>query len=229
MTIESLISIVELVLKIAFWWEVTAFLRKLYRTMEDGEKVLEKALAELGMGEDMGEEMPARGADGPKRGRGKKADVCQDGATKQHRENLLGLARSGLLPKIGIKKTVPQLESMKDAEVESVYNEYQQRYTSCVADDLVKNLLYGYASICHWLSPGTDKEKLAKELTDNFVITAEVKKQIGQLGIALTPWLAVANAAVITARNVDFRKEAPPHESDETTTEVLSSPTSRVD
>ena len=183
MTIECWISVLELALKVVYWWQVIIFLRKIYRVMADTEKVLDEALAELGLGEDQ----------------------AGDSVVLEHRDSLIGLAQSGLLHKIGIKKTESQLVSMSDADVEKTYSEYQRRYTSCVSDDVVSNLLYGYASICHWLAPGTEKEKLAKELTDNFVIEAEVKKQIGQLGISLSPWLAIANAAVITARNVDLK------------------------
>jgi hypothetical protein len=72
-----------------------------------------------------------------------------------------------------------------------------------VSDDVVNNILYGYATFCQWLDPEIEKEKLAKELRENFVISAETKKQLGHFGLALSPWLAVVNAAVITAKNVN--------------------------
>ena len=120
----------------------------------------------------------------------------------KHREDLIGLSQSGLLQKIGIKKTESQLIEMKDDEIEKLYNEYQNKYTGCVSDDMVDNILYGYAAVCHCLVPTTDKDKLTKELRDNFVIGAEIKKQLGQFGIFLSPWLAVANVIVITAKNI---------------------------
>jgi hypothetical protein len=86
---------------------------------------------------------------------------------------------------------------MTDAEVVKVYSEYQRRYTSCVSDDVVNNVLYGYAAFCQWLAPETEKEKLAKELR-------EIKKLLGHFGMALSLWLAVVNAAVITAKNVNL-------------------------
>ena len=125
----------------------------------------------------------------------------------KHREDLIGLSQSGLLQKIGIKKTESQLIEMKDAEIEKLYNEYQNKYTGCVSDDMVDNILYGYAAVCHCLAPATDKDKLAKELKDNFVISAEIKKQLGQWGIFLSPWLAVANVAVITTKNITLKSD----------------------
>ena len=125
----------------------------------------------------------------------------------KHREDLIGLSQSGLLQKIGIKKTESQLIEMKDAEIEKLDNEYQNKYTGCVSDDMVDNILYGYAAICHCLAPATDKDKLAKELKDNFVIAAEIKKQLGQWGIFLSPWFAVANVAVITTKNITLKSD----------------------
>ena len=179
------LEVFELALKVIFWCEVLIFIRKIYRVMADTEKVLEEAMAELGLAD----EEPSQRAD-----------------NQEHKDTLIGLAQSGLLHKIGIKKTESQLASMSEADIEKTYIEYQRRYTSCVSDDMVNNILYGYASVCQWLAPGTEKEKLRKELTENFVIGAEIKKQLGQLGIALSPWLAVANAAVITAKHVDLKQ-----------------------
>jgi hypothetical protein len=47
-----------------------------------------------------------------------------------------------------------------------------------------------------------DQEKLCAELKENFIVNAEIKKQLGRLGMLLhTPFLAVANLAVITAKS----------------------------
>jgi hypothetical protein len=87
---------------------------------------------------------------------------------RKHHEDLIILSQSGLLQKIGIKKTESQLtemkDTMKDAEIEKGYNEYQNRYTGCVLDDVVNNILCGYATICHCFAPATDRDKLAKSI-----------------------------------------------------------------
>ena len=132
--------------------------------MTDEAEVLDKALVEVGLG-----------------------GGVQSSVVSEHRRALIRLSQSGLLQKIGIKKTEAQLTSMADNEVEKVYCEYQRKYTACVSDDIVSNILYGYASFCHWLVPETEKEKLAKELRENFVIGTELKKQLGTFGMALSP------------------------------------------
>jgi hypothetical protein len=99
---------------------------------------------------------------------------------------------------------------MINAEIAKIYSEYQRRYTSCVSDDVVNNILYGYSAFCQWLAPETEKEKLSKELRENFVILAEIKKQLGHFGMVLSSWLAVVNAAVITAKNVNLAERNEP-------------------
>jgi hypothetical protein len=99
---------------------------------------------------------------------------------------------------------------MTNPEVVKVYSECQRRYTSCASDDIVNNILYGYAAFCQWLALETGKEKLAKELRENFVISAEIKKQLGHFGMALSTWLTVVNAAVITAKNVNLAERNEP-------------------
>lgn len=188
-----IIDLVEFILKVVLSCHVIIFLRKIYDiacNMANTQKVLDEALADLGLDDD---------------------DDVKPSETNRHREILIGLSQSGLLQKIGIKKTESELGSMTDADVDKVFNEYQRRYTACVSDDVVNNILYGYAAFFKWLSPNTEKAKLADELKDNFVIGAEIKKQLGRFGLALSPWLAVVNTAVITAKNVDlsFAPEEP--------------------
>jgi hypothetical protein len=180
-----IIDLIEFGLKVILSLHIIIFLRKIYHIMADSEKVLNDALSLLD------------DEDNPKE-------------VSEHRDMLIGLSQSGLLQKIGVKKTESQLAMMPENEVEKVYCEYQRRYTACVSDDVVSNILYGYAAFCHWLSPRTEKEKLTKELKENFVIGAEIKKQLGRFGLAMSPWLAVANTAVITAKNVNFKKTEPP-------------------
>ena len=191
MTIELLIDLVELALKIIMFVQVTIFFRRIYYIMADTEKVLDGALADLGIGE-------------------VKPVVEEAAASSGHRETLVGLSQSGLLQKIGIRKTESQVVSMTDSEVEKTFSEYQRRYTACVADDVVNNILYGYAAFCHWLFPATAKDQLARELSGNFVINAEIKKQLGQWGLAMSPLLAIANTGVITPKNINFNPPKPP-------------------
>ena len=42
------------------------------------------------------------------------------------------------------------------------------------------------------------------------MINAEIKKQLGQWGLAMSPLLAIANTGVITAKNINFNLPKPP-------------------
>jgi hypothetical protein len=144
-----IIDLVELSLKLVLWLYVVIFLHKIYHivcNMAYSQNVLDEALAELGL-EDADD---------------KPSDACGSTTGVEHRRALIGLSQSGLLQKIGIKNTESQLISMTDAEVAKVYSEYQRRYLLCVSDDVVDNILHGYAAFCQWLAPETEKEKLAK-------------------------------------------------------------------
>ena len=75
MDIECWISLLELGLKIVFWWQVMILLRKIYRVMANTEKILDEALADLGLDEPRDD----------------------DTGIQEHRDTLVGLAQSGLL------------------------------------------------------------------------------------------------------------------------------------
>ncbi len=139
-------------------------------------------------------------------GLGAEAVVEEDNDVSEvetHRQVLLGLAQSGLLLKLGIKRSESQLKKLTPKQIDELWTEYENRYSACVSDDLISNLLYAYSRVCKWLVPDVDAVQLSKELTDNFVISAEIKNQLGRLGRVLqTPLLALANMAVITGKNV---------------------------
>ena len=124
-----------------------------------------------------------------------------DDQTAERRSNLIMLCQCGLLEKIGIKKTETHLKSAKDSEINKLFSEYQNRYTSYVNDELVNNFLFGYAKVCHFFCPRINEEKLGKELAENFIINSEIKKQIGRFSNWLTPWIAFGSVTVITAKS----------------------------
>ena len=126
----------------------------------------------------------------------------QEDEIELNRSKLIGLAQSGLLHKIGINKSESELKKMTTKAVEKVWAEYENRYNACVSDDLISNMLFGYSKFVKWLMPDRiDQEKLCAELKENFIVNAEMKKQLGRLGMLLhSPVLAVANVAVITAK-----------------------------
>lgn len=127
----------------------------------------------------------------------------QETETEDHRQMLIGLAQSGLLHKLGIKRSEAQLQNLSSKQVEALWTEYENRYSASVSDDLIRNMLYAYSRFWQWLVPTVDANELTEELNENFVVTAELKNQLGRIGRVLqTPLLAIANVAVITGKNV---------------------------
>ena len=92
---------------------------------------------------------------------------------------------------------------MDPKQIDALWNEYENKYCAAVSESLIDSITYGYARLCKWFKPEIDADKLSKELHDNFIISAEIKKQIGFLGrIIQTPLLAAANIGTITAKHV---------------------------
>ena len=113
---------------------------------------------------------------------------------------LLNVYRTGALTKLGLKFTETTIKKASDKNIEKMYNEYQVMYNTQIADDVVKNLLFGYTQGVKFLFPNIEDQKLHEKLTDNFIINSEIKKQLGAL---MNPsLLAVMNVAANTSESV---------------------------
>ena len=183
MLIET-INVIEFCMKAFLFWKIIClifFLHSIYRTAMDN---LDKVLSEHGI----------KKLDEPK------TEHDQD-QTAERRKNLIELCQCGILQKIGIKKSESQLISAKDSKIDELFIEFQNRYTACVTDSLTENILFGYAKVCNYFYPKINDGQLARELSNNFIINAELKKKIGYFGIFLSPWLALSSLAVLTAKS----------------------------
>ena len=113
------------------------------------------------------------------------------------RNELLAHYQCGLLTKLGIKTSEVTIKKASVKNIEKLYNEYQIKYNSLVADDLVSNLLLGYTHMVKYMFPNLEHKKLHEKLTDNVIINNEVKKQLGQY---MNPtMLAIGTVAANTA------------------------------
>ena len=116
-----------------------------------------------------------------------------------YRAELLTHYQSGLLQKLGMKCSEATIKKASEKNLEKMYSEYQTRYNTQVADDLVSNLLFGYTQAVKFMFPKLDQKKLHEKLNDNVIINSEIKKQLGQF---MNPTLlAVGTIAASTAES----------------------------
>ena len=113
---------------------------------------------------------------------------------------LLNLYRTGALTKLGLKVTESTIKKASEKNIGKMYNEYQVLYNTQIADDVVKNVLFGYAQGVKFLFPNIEDQKLHEKLSDNFIINSEIKKQLGAF---MNPsLLAVMNIAANTSESI---------------------------
>lgn len=113
---------------------------------------------------------------------------------------LLNLYRTGALSKLGLKVTENTIKKASDKNIEKMFNEYQILYNTQIADDVVKNMLFGYSQAVKFIFPNIEEQKLHEKLSDNFIINSEIKKQLGTF---MNPsLLAVMNIAANTSESI---------------------------
>ena len=113
---------------------------------------------------------------------------------------LLHLCRTGALTKLGLKVTEATIKKASDKNIEKMYNEYKVLYNTQIADDVVKNMLFGYTQCVKFLCPNIEEQKLHEKLSDNFIINQEMKKQLGAF---MNPsLLAAMNIAATTSESI---------------------------
>ena len=124
----------------------------------------------------------------------------QDVSTASMKDELLHLYRTGTLTKLGFKVTENTIKKASDKNTEKMYNEYQVLYNTQIADDVVKNLLFGFTQGVKFIFPDIEDQQLHQKLSDNFIINSEIKKQLGS--IVNPSILAVMNIAANTTESI---------------------------
>ena len=108
---------------------------------------------------------------------------------------------------IGVQLTHNQVKSLSDKDVEK-YSKRQEAYIgSKTTESLINSFLLLASKGLGLVVKVDDVEKLQQELKNDYIINQELSSLAGGLVLRCGPWLALANAALITTKHIQLEKE----------------------
>ena len=121
------------------------------------------------------------------------------------REQLAILVSTGKAKEaIGVQLTHDQVKRLSDKDVEK----YCKRYTSYVGgkttENLIQSLLMVVTKAVGMALPIKNVEALQKKLGEDYIIINELSSLAANLALKCGRFLALANAALITTKHIDF-------------------------
>ena len=127
------------------------------------------------------------------------------------REDLAILVSTGKCKEaIGVNLTHEQVRRLDEKEVIRHAKRYQVYVGSKTTETLIESFLAFATKALGSIVKLRDPGDLLNELKNDYIITKELSSLSGSLALKCGRFLAVANAALITAKHVDFSKEDPP-------------------
>ena len=135
--------------------------------------------------------------------------AANDISTK--REKLAVLVSTGKAKEaIGVQLTQDQVKRLSDKEVEK-YNKRQEAYIgSKTTESLIDSFLMLFIKGLGMVVKIDNVEKLQQDLQNDFIINHELSSLSGGVALSCGCWLALANAALITAKHVQLETEPEP-------------------
>ena len=140
------------------------------------------------------------------------------------REKLAILVSTGKAKEtIGVQLTHDQVKRLSDKEVEK-YNRRQEAYIgSKTTESLIDSFLMLFSKGLGMVVKINDVEKLQQDLKNDYIINPELSSLAGGMALRCERLLALANAALITAKHVQF--EAKPEQPDLMDLNTITTPT----
>ena len=121
------------------------------------------------------------------------------------REQLATLVSAGKTKEtIGVLLTHEQVKRLSDKDVEKYFERYEVYVSSKTNDTLLDSFLTFASKIVGNFLPIKDVEALRNELKNDYIITKQLANLAGNLSLKCGRLLAVANAALVTAKHIDF-------------------------
>ena len=124
------------------------------------------------------------------------------------REKLAILVSTGKAKEaIGVQLTHAQVKCLSDKDVEK-YSKRQEAYIgSKTTESLIDSFILLASKGLGLVVKVDDVEKLQQELKNDYIINQELSSLAGGLALRCGRWLALANAALITAKHIQLEKE----------------------
>ena len=124
-----------------------------------------------------------------------------------HREQLAVLVASGKAKEMtGVDLTQDQVKRLNEKDVERYFRRYETSLSSKTCDAMVDTFLQlSCRFISHFLPD--DQNRLLKDLNENFMVKKELSIIAGRLSLNYGKYMALASAALLTAKNVELSEE----------------------
>ena len=130
------------------------------------------------------------------------------------REQLAILVSTGKCNEaIGVNLTHEQVRQLDAKDVMKHYKRYQTYVGAKTTETLIDSFLSFSTKALSLAVKLKDAEALQNELKNDYIITKELSNLSGNIALRCGRFLAVANAFLITAKDVDFSAEEPRHPS----------------
>ena len=121
------------------------------------------------------------------------------------REQLAVLVSTGKAKEaIGVQLTHEQVKRLSDKDVQKNAKRYQAHVGSKTTDSLVDGLLFLFTKLVGRVVPIKNINAYKKEIKDDYIINQKLSNLSGRTALKCGRGLTVANAAIITAKHIDF-------------------------
>lgn len=108
---------------------------------------------------------------------------------------------------LGVQVFLEQVKCLTDKEVEAFYKRYEAYVSSKTTKTLIQSFLTLASKAISMVVKVNDVQASKKDLQKEFVINSMLSSVAGNIALHCGCLLPVANAALITANNIDFEKE----------------------
>ena len=127
------------------------------------------------------------------------------------REKLAVLVSTGKAKEaVGVQLTHDQVKRLSDKEVEKYHKRQEAYIGSKTTDSLIDALLMLFSKGLGMVVKVDDIEKMQQDLKNDYIINHELSSLAGGVALSFGRWLALANAALITAKHVQLETKPEP-------------------
>ena len=124
------------------------------------------------------------------------------------REKLAILVSTGKAKEVvGVNLTHDQVKRLSDKEVENYHKRQEAYIGSKTTESLIDAFLMLFSKGLGMVVKVDDIEKLQQDLKNDYIINHQLSTLAGGVALSCGRWLALANAALITTKHVQFEKE----------------------
>ena len=128
------------------------------------------------------------------------------------REKLAVLVSTGKSKEaIGVQLTHEQVKRLSDKDVQKYFKRYEAYVGNKTTESLTDSAIMLFSKGAGVVVSIDDVKELQKELKNDYIINQELSSFAGGLALRCGGWLALANAALITTKHINFEKE-PEHD-----------------